>query len=55
MSYVKDVYKEANVPVDFEEIPYEGSEDEKEFEEFGKQALTSLHRNGVGLKVGLTN
>lgn len=52
MSYVKEVFKEAHVPVDFEEIAYSGSENSSETEEFGRLALLSMHRNGVGIKVG---
>lgn len=50
MSYVKEVFKEAHVPVDFEEILYTGSENASETEEFGRLALLSMHRNGVGIK-----
>ncbi|XP_066143654.1 isocitrate dehydrogenase [NAD] subunit gamma, mitochondrial-like [Euwallacea fornicatus] len=49
-SYVKDVFKEAHVPVYFEEIPYSGIETEAETLEFGRLALSSMHRTGVGIK-----
>ncbi|CAG9768701.1 unnamed protein product [Ceutorhynchus assimilis] len=55
MSYVKDVFKTANVPVDFEEIPYEGTEDEEKTALFGHLSLTSMHRNGVGIKGNIVN
>ncbi|XP_030765377.1 isocitrate dehydrogenase [NAD] subunit gamma, mitochondrial-like isoform X2 [Sitophilus oryzae] len=50
MSYVKDIYKRARVPVDFEEILYSGTGDEAKAAEFGETAVISMHRNGVGIK-----
>ncbi|XP_060517823.1 uncharacterized protein LOC132696801 isoform X2 [Cylas formicarius] len=50
MSYVEDVYKTARVPIDFEVISYNGSENEQETNVFAQMAITSMHRNGVGLK-----
>lgn len=51
MAYVKDVFKVAHVPVDFEEIALDASSNEAETAEFELVALTSMHRNGVGIKV----
>lgn len=51
MSYIKDIYKQAHVPVHFEEILYTDSENPKATEEFAHLALLSMHRNGVGIKV----
>lgn len=51
MGFVKDVFKAAHVPVDFEEIVIpEDYEDATEMAEFEKLALMSIHRNGVGIK-----
>ncbi|KAF7287131.1 isocitrate dehydrogenase [NAD] subunit gamma, mitochondrial-like [Rhynchophorus ferrugineus] len=50
MSFVKDIFKTAHVPVDFEEIAYDGTEDEEKTAQFGKSAVISMHRNGVGMK-----
>ena len=47
MSYVKEVYRYAGVPVDFEEIRFDpNSESEIDFFD----AITSIKRNGVAIK-----
>lgn len=51
MSYIKDIFKQAHVPVHFEEILYADNDHSKATEEFAHLALLSMHRNGVGIKV----
>jgi isocitrate dehydrogenase (NAD+) len=47
MTYVKEVYRYAGVPVDFEEIRFDpNSESETDFFD----AITSIKRNGVAIK-----
>ena len=47
MGYVKEVYRYAGVPVDFEEIRFDpNSESEVDFFD----AITSIKRNGVAIK-----
>ncbi|KAJ8668430.1 hypothetical protein QAD02_010093 [Eretmocerus hayati] len=47
MGYVKEIFKYAGVPVDFEEIDIDpNTEDAEDFE----YAITSIRRNGVALK-----
>lgn len=47
MNYVKEVFRYAGVPVDFEEIRFNpNSESEADFFD----AITSIKRNGVGIK-----
>ncbi|XP_050308952.1 isocitrate dehydrogenase [NAD] subunit gamma, mitochondrial-like [Anthonomus grandis grandis] len=53
MEHVKDVFKEAHVPIDFEEVTSNGSPND--MEAFDKLVLTSIHRNGVGLKGNIVN
>lgn len=55
MSYIKDIFKQAHVPVHFEEILYTDSDNPKGTEEFAHLALLSMHRNGVGIKVSNRN
>ncbi|KAL1513450.1 hypothetical protein ABEB36_002860 [Hypothenemus hampei] len=50
MSYVKDVFKVARVPVDFEEIPYFENGNEEETTTFAELVLTSMYRNRAGIK-----
>jgi isocitrate dehydrogenase (NAD+) len=50
MNYVKEVYRYAGVPVDFEEIRFDpNSESEIDFFD----AITSIKRNGVAIKGNL--
>lgn len=47
MGYVKEVFRYAGAPVDFEEIRFDpNSQSEEEF----FQAITSIKRNGVAIK-----
>lgn len=47
MTYVREVFRYAGVPVDFEEICFDpNSESETDFFD----AITSIKRNGVGIK-----
>ncbi|XP_044765864.1 isocitrate dehydrogenase [NAD] subunit gamma, mitochondrial-like isoform X2 [Coccinella septempunctata] len=46
MNYVREVFKHAGAPVDFEVIDIDPSEETKQFE----YALTSIKRNGVAIK-----
>lgn len=55
MSYIKDIFKQAHVPVHFEEISYDDSNNPKAIDEFAHLALLSMHRNGVGIKVSSFN
>ncbi|XP_065352393.1 isocitrate dehydrogenase [NAD] subunit gamma, mitochondrial isoform X1 [Cloeon dipterum] len=47
MNYVREVFRYAGVPVDFEECPIDPQSDGNEDLEY---AITSIRRNGVGLK-----
>ncbi|CAL8114884.1 unnamed protein product [Orchesella dallaii] len=47
MSYVREVFRYAGVPVDFEEVPIDPSNDSNEDLEY---AITSIRRNGAALK-----
>lgn len=47
MSYVKDVFKHAGAPVDFEVIDIKSNEDSEHEVEY---AITSIKRNGVAIK-----
>ena len=47
MGYVKEVFRYAGVPVDFEEVPIDPSSDSNEDLEY---AITSIRRNGTALK-----
>lgn len=49
MNYVKEVFRYAGAPIDFEEIRMDpNTESEVDF----YNAITSIKRNGVGLKGG---
>lgn len=51
MGYVKEVFRYAGVPVDFEEVNISPSSDSNEELEY---AITSIRRNGVAIK-GMPN
>lgn len=47
MAYVREVFRYAGVPVDFEEVPIDPNSDSNEDLEY---AITSIRRNGAALK-----